>query len=132
MDHFTDFGRKPVKFLEMSFYPQVSLSVIVNCTVGSFKDSLTYQYFWTNQLNSRQRMENFALAGVKKNFVTFQPVNWRFIGWWQDKPIAGWEVTFKSTQFEPCTWQKPKWYCNTCSGIAWHCEVLYPGLSSSC
>ena len=74
------------------YLPANRLSVSVNCAVTSLQDSLSFQYSWSNSPSSRQRMKSFALAGVKKSFFPLDLENWRFWGWWQDLPIAGWEI----------------------------------------
>jgi hypothetical protein len=74
------------------YLPANHLSVSVNCVVKNIQDSLSFQYYWSNSANSRQRMATFNLVGVKKSFLPFDLVNWRFIGRLRDFPVAGWEV----------------------------------------
>lgn len=74
------------------YLPARFLFVTVRCRVYSMKDSLSFQYAWTNSPASHQRMSGFALAGVRMPFVTLQSGAWYFLGWWKDKPIAGWQV----------------------------------------
>jgi hypothetical protein len=68
------------------------LTVDVKCRVSKLQDSVSFQYFWSNEKSSKQHMASFALAGVKKSFEAINPPHWIFYGWWKDYPIAAWEV----------------------------------------
>ncbi|MBM4162476.1 MAG: hypothetical protein FJ217_15415, partial [Ignavibacteria bacterium] len=75
-----------------AYLPANRLSVSVRCRAWIVSDSLVYQYDWTNAPTSRQRMTNFALSGIRKDFQSLEPNGWRFLGVWDDQPIAGWKV----------------------------------------
>jgi hypothetical protein len=37
-------------------------------------------------------MATFALSGINRDFRSLEPDGWRFLGVWDDQPVAGWKV----------------------------------------
>ncbi len=76
------------------FLPANQLSVSVKCEVKNISDSLSFQYYWANSINSRQRMEEFILMGIRESFLPYGLTNWTYYGFNHKYSYASWGVRF--------------------------------------